>query len=84
MTIRSKDWREGILDKTINITSGFRAAGMWPLSFPAIQRQLNLFKGSGIANLEENFTWMRCRETVRTEVLSLPPAIDRRPQRRWT
>ena len=34
MTIGSKDWREVILDKTTNIDSGFRAAGMWPLSFP--------------------------------------------------
>ena len=84
MTIGSKAWREGILDKTTNIASGFRAAGLWPLSFPTMQRQLKLFKGGSIVDSAENPTWMRCRETVRTEVLSLPPAIDRRLQRRRT
>ena len=70
MTIGSKYWIEGILDKTTNIASGFRAAGLWPLYFPAMQRQLKFFKYSSIADSEENPTWMRCRETVRTEMLS--------------
>ena len=30
MTIGSKSWIEGIIDKTTNIASGFRAAGLWP------------------------------------------------------
>ena len=33
MTIGSKAWRKGILDKTTNISSGFRAAGMWTFIF---------------------------------------------------
>ena len=64
MTIGSKTWREGILDKTANIASGFRAAGLWPLSFPAMQHRLKLFKDGGIADSEENPNWMRCYETV--------------------
>ena len=84
MTIGSKAWKEGIQYKTANIISGFRAPGLWPLSFPAMQRRLELFKDGGIALSEENPTWMRCRETVQTEVLSLPPTIYRRPQRRRT
>ena len=36
MTIRSKYWREGILDKTKNIASGFRGAGLWDFSFVAL------------------------------------------------
>ena len=56
---------------------------MWTLFLPAVQRRLKLFKDGGIMLSEENPTWMRCRDTFRTEVLSLPPAIDRRQQRRW-
>ena len=81
-TIGSKYWREGIEFKTKNDDYGFRAAGMWPLFFSAMQRRLKLFKDGGIADSEENPTWMRCRETVRTEVLSIPPEIDRPPKRR--
>ena len=82
MNIGSKSWREVIESKTTNIASGFRSEGMQPLSFTAIQRQLKLFKEGGISNSEENPTWMRSWDTFRTEVLSLPPEIDRLPQRR--
>ena len=34
MTIELKSWIEVILDKTTNIATGFRAAGLWPFSFP--------------------------------------------------
>ena len=44
MTIGSKYWREGILDKTKVIDYGFREAGLWLFSFPDIQRRLKLFK----------------------------------------
>ena len=57
---------------------------MWTLFLPAVQRRLKLFKDGGIMLSEENPTWMRCRETVRTDVLSLSPTIDRKPQRRRT
>ena len=50
MTIGSKSWRELILDKTKNIASLFRAAGLWPLSFPSMRRRLKLFKDGGIAD----------------------------------
>ena len=82
MAIGPKAWREGILDKTTSIASGFRAAGLRSLSFPTMQRRLNLLKDGGNDDSEDNPTWMRCQETFRTEVLSLPPEIDRRPQRR--
>ena len=82
MTIGSKTWREGILDKTKNIASGFIASVLWTLSFPDMQLRLKLLKDGDIAVSEENPTWMRCRETVRTEVLSLPPEIYGLPQRR--
>ena len=53
MTIGSKSWREVIQAKTKNIDSGFKASGMRPLSFPAIQRRLMLFKDFGNSFSEE-------------------------------
>ena len=41
---------EGLLYKTTNIASGFRAAGLWPLSFIAMQHRLKLFKDGGTAD----------------------------------
>ena len=82
MIIGSKAWREGLLGKTKNIASVLRSAGLLHLSFPAMQLQLKFLKDDGIADSEENLTWMRCLETVPMEVLSLTPAIDRRPRRR--
>ena len=83
MTIGSKYRREEILDKTTNIDSGFRATVLWPLYLPAMYCWLKLYKGGGIADSEDNPTWMRCQETVRMGVISLPPVIDIIPQRRW-
>ena len=45
---------------------------------------VDFFKDNGIADSEENTTCMRCRETVGTEMLSLPPAIDIKPHRGQT
>ena len=84
MTITSKSWREVILNKTTNIASGLRAAGLWPLYFSSTQRRLKLLKGGGIADSEENPTWMRCWETFQTEVLPLLQEFVGRPHRRWT
>ena len=57
---------------------------MWNFYFPFVQCWLELFKDDGITELEEKPTWMRCLDTVQTEVLSLTPAIDGLPQRRHT
>ena len=84
MTIGSKTWREGILYKTKNIASVFRTACLWPLYFTSMQRRLKLFKYGGIADSEENPTWMRFWDTSLTGVLSLPPEIDGQPQRKKT
>ena len=69
ITVGSKYWREVIQSKTTNIASRFRAAGLWPLYFNAMQFCLKLFKEGGIMLSVENLIWMRCSETVQTEVL---------------
>ena len=75
MTIGSKSWREGIKYKTTNIASGFRASGLWISSFGDMKRHLKLFKDGSIALSEDNPTWIRCRDTDKVDVLSLPPPM---------
>ena len=72
MTVGSKSWREFIQSKTKNTASVLIATGLWPLVFTVMQFCLKLFKESGIIFSDENPIWMRCSETVQTEVLSLP------------
>ena len=84
MTDGSKTWREVIQSKTTNIDSGFISIGLWPLYFTSMQFWLKLSKDGDIALSEENPIWMRCIDIVQMEVLSLPPYIDRQPQRRRT
>ena len=54
MDIGSRSWKVGIKYKTTNITSGFVASGLWPLSFPVMPLRLKLFKDGDIALLEDN------------------------------
>ena len=82
MTVQPKSWIEFIQSETTNIASRFRTADLWPLYFTVVQLWLILFKDGGIKLSKENPIWMRFSETVQTEVLSLPPYIDRQPQRR--
>ena len=49
-----------------------------------MELQAKLFKDGGIVLPEANPTCMRCCETVQTEVVSLPPEIDIKTQRRLT
>ena len=77
MTIGSKSWRERLLDKNTNIASGFRSSCIQVFYFTVMQHHMKLFQEINTVDSEENPTWMRCRETFQTEVLSLPPAIDR-------
>ena len=48
MTIGSKAWIEGMLDKSTNIDSGFIAVVLWPFYFTSKQHRLKLFKDGGI------------------------------------
>ena len=52
MTIGSKNWREFIEYKTRNFASGFRAEGLWPLSFPSMQRRLELFLRTVVSRIQ--------------------------------
>ena len=84
MTIGTKYWFDVTISKTINIYYAFKPAGLQPLCFPVIQSLLNILKDGGTSETAPNSTWMRCCETVRTEMLSLTSEIDICQQRIWT
>ena len=56
MIIVYKAWRDGILSKIRNINYEFQLSGLWPVSFPAMQRHLKLFKDGSISATAPNPT----------------------------
>ncbi|DBA02789.1 TPA: hypothetical protein N0F65_006579, partial [Lagenidium giganteum] len=47
VSLASKAWVSGVVDKPDNIRSGFREAGIFPLSRPAMSRRLAKFTSNG-------------------------------------
>jgi hypothetical protein len=83
--IASRSWMEGVVEKKSNIVAGFKAGGIWPISFPTMQSRWNLFHDGGIDSKKiEVEPWITAREVVRSEILLLPAIIDRAPKRRKT
>lgn len=82
--IASSAWRSGAHERPENIVSGFREAGIWPLSLPAMNKRLETFKRNGTKQEEQSPAWLVCRETIRTEILLLPPKTDHKQRRRKT
>jgi hypothetical protein len=82
---RRKHGNDGIQNKTENIISGFRGSGIWPPSFPRMQERMRLYQNGGIQSRKVTVeAWIKCREEVRTQVLCLPPQIERSRKRRKT
>jgi hypothetical protein len=48
LTIFTLAWKEGIVETAGNILAGFKAGGMYLLSFPAMQTKFRLFQDQGI------------------------------------
>ena len=65
-----------MLAKHINIFSGFQSDLLWPFCLPVIQSHLKFIKDSIILEYAPNTNWIRCCDTVQTEVLLFPPEID--------
>lgn len=83
--VASSAWRDAVIMKEKNIIHGFQTTGIWPLSFPNMQRRLSLFKSGGIAATKHDMEpWLQTKQVVRNEILSLPPLIDNKRKRRKT
>ena len=56
--IGSEAWRDGIMLKSDIIISGFRSCGLYPLSYPAIQRRFKLFRDGEINKKLPSPVWI--------------------------
>ena len=75
INIASQAWKLGVVDKPANIKSGFRSSGIWPASFASMQKRWRLYHNGGInSNKMEIQPWIKAREVIRMEILSLPPS----------
>ena len=83
IAISSSAWNEAIVSKPQNIVSGFKASGLWPPSLVEMKKRWTLSHDGGVdAKKLDIEPWICTREEIRTEILSLPPPIDRTPKRR--
>jgi hypothetical protein len=83
--VASSAWLKAVVERDQNIIHGFQTTGIWPLSFPSMQRRLCLFKSGGIAATSHEIEpWLQMKQVIRNEVLSLPPRVDNNRKRRKT
>ena len=83
--ITPRSWNSIIVGKSRNIAAGFEASGLWPPSFPKMQRRWKLYHDGGVDSSKTVIApWIQTREVVRTRILQLPAPIDRTPKRRKT
>ena len=52
ISVASQAWIEGIMRKEENIKNGFRACGLWPLSFPKMQARWKAYHDGGVSNFQ--------------------------------
>jgi hypothetical protein len=72
--ITSAAWKAGVEQRPSNIVSGFRATGIYPVSLVNMRQRLRLFQEGGTKTDMTSPIWLKVRDQVRTDVLSLPPA----------
>ena len=85
IAIASIVFEKGIINKPVKIVAGFKVGGIRPVSFPHMQSRWRLFHNGGVDSTELSIaTWITTQEVARTEILSLPPNIDRTRKRRKT
>ena len=73
-------WAEGVSES--NITSGFEASGIWPLSAVKMKQRLNKFKTN--CSKTPNPGWITMKEVIQTEVLTVPRLPRKTTRKRKT
>ena len=73
IALSSKAREEGATRRIDNIVSGFRSSGICPNNFTLLMNRLNIYQGGGLpTKLEEPKEWIKCRETIRADILQNP------------
>ncbi|KAG9413690.1 hypothetical protein AC1031_022038 [Aphanomyces cochlioides] len=71
LRIASSAWLENVSAK--NVVAGFSCCGIWPLSKSKMMERLERFKANGVGKRVEQADWIKHRDAVRAEILTLPP-----------
>ncbi|TYZ61066.1 hypothetical protein PybrP1_006066 [[Pythium] brassicae (nom. inval.)] len=74
-------WIVGAVQRPSNIVASFQAAGIWPLSLPAMSKRLTSFQRNGTSVDSPSPAWLVCRQTIHTEILVLPPETEKKQRR---
>ena len=71
-----KSWVAGI--SCANSKKGFESSGIYPPNLSKMLKRLRLFQEGGCdVEIEYDTTWLKVREEVRTEILTLPPSTKK-------
>ncbi|ETV84118.1 hypothetical protein H257_03428 [Aphanomyces astaci] len=70
ITIASNAWTSHILSS--NVVSGFRTAGLFPLSLEQMMKRFNLFQKGGVPAAYVHAEWLEQQDALRRQLLALP------------
>ena len=65
IAIASEAFVEGVIDKKENIIAGYKAGGIWPVSFPQMQSRWKLFNVGGVDSTKVSVApWITAHEVI--------------------
>ncbi|OQR87504.1 hypothetical protein ACHHYP_08712 [Achlya hypogyna] len=67
-----------------NAKAGFKACGIYPPSFAAMEKRLARFGKGGTKADDRDYSWLKHKEKIRSEILTLPPLVDSAERKRKT
>jgi hypothetical protein len=76
--LASEAWAHGMLDS--NCVAGFRASGLFPPNLVNMTGRFQLFRDGGV-KYERKIEWLKSKEEIRAEVLTLPPPTQKKKRR---
>jgi hypothetical protein len=83
LSITGRAFLDGIVGKQKSSGNGFRTCGICPLSLPVMLAKLQKVADNGVKNPElGREEWLKRRDVVRDEILSLPPALKPHERKR--
>jgi hypothetical protein len=82
LAIGCEAWNEMVPKK--HIEAGFRTAGLFPTSLDAMRARLRLYQDNGVRDKVTKAAWLKHREAMRDDILSLPPKRTSRKRKRKT
>lgn len=75
-------WNEMVPKK--HIEAGFRTAGLFPPSLETMRARLRIYKDNGVKDKATRASWLKNREAVRDDLLTLPPKRTTQKRKRKT